>query len=51
LGAQIVKDLGVRKMRVLGSPKKMPALSGFGLEVVDYIKNADYKILQRAANN
>ena len=39
LGAQIVKDLGVKKMRVLGSSKKMPALSGFGLEVVEYIKN------------
>ncbi len=40
LGAQIVKDLGVRKMRVLGTPKKMPALSGFGLEVVDYLRTA-----------
>lgn len=39
LGAQIVKDLGVKKMRVLGSSKKLPALSGFGLEVDEYIKN------------
>jgi 3,4-dihydroxy 2-butanone 4-phosphate synthase/GTP cyclohydrolase II len=39
LGAQILADLGVRKMRVLSAPKKMHALSGFGLEVVDYMYN------------
>lgn len=37
VGAQILADLGVRKMRVLSSPKKLHALSGFGLEVVEYI--------------
>jgi len=37
LGAQILSDLGVRKMRVLSAPKKMHAISGFGLEVVAYI--------------
>jgi len=37
LGAQILSDLGVRKMHVLSAPKKMHALSGFGLEVIDYI--------------
>ncbi len=36
-GAQIVRDLGVRRMRVLSSPKRMHALSGFGLEVVEYV--------------
>ncbi len=36
-GARILQDLGVKKMRVLSSPKKMSALSGFGLEVVEYI--------------
>ena len=45
LGAQIVKDLGVKKMRVLGSSTKMTALSGFGLEVVEYIKNINNKII------
>lgn len=39
LGAQILSDLGIRKMRVLSAPKKMHAISGFGLEVVDYIYN------------
>lgn len=37
IGAQILTDLGVSKMRVLSAPKKMHALSGFGLEVVEYV--------------
>ena len=37
IGAQILKDLGVSKMRVLSAPKKMHALSGFDLEVVEYV--------------
>ena len=37
VGAQILLDIGVRKMCVLSSPKKMHGLSGFGLEVVEYI--------------
>jgi 3,4-dihydroxy 2-butanone 4-phosphate synthase/GTP cyclohydrolase II len=37
LGAQILSDLGVRKMRVLSAPKRMQGISGFGLEVVDYV--------------
>ncbi len=37
LGAQILLDLGVRKMRILSAPKKLHAISGFGLEVVDYV--------------
>jgi 3,4-dihydroxy 2-butanone 4-phosphate synthase/GTP cyclohydrolase II len=37
LGSQILSDLGVRKMIVMSSPKRYHALSGFGLEIVDYI--------------
>ncbi len=37
IGAQILTDLQVRKMRVMSAPKKMHALSGFGLEVVEYV--------------
>jgi 3,4-dihydroxy 2-butanone 4-phosphate synthase/GTP cyclohydrolase II len=37
LGAQILLDLGVRRMRILSAPKKMHAISGFGLEVVEYV--------------
>lgn len=39
IGAQILIDLGVRRMRVLsGSSYRMQALSGFGLEVVEYVQ-------------
>jgi 3,4-dihydroxy 2-butanone 4-phosphate synthase / GTP cyclohydrolase II len=37
IGAQILTDLGVHKMRVLSAPKKFHGLSGFGLEVVEYV--------------
>ncbi|HET7586836.1 MAG TPA: 3,4-dihydroxy-2-butanone-4-phosphate synthase [Gammaproteobacteria bacterium] len=37
VGAQILIDLGVRRMRVLSAPKKMHGISGFGLEVVEYV--------------
>ena len=36
-GAQILRALGVRRMRVLSAPRTMHALSGFGLEVVEYL--------------
>ena len=36
LGSQILSDLGVRKMIVMGTPRRLHALSGFGLEVVEY---------------
>ena len=38
VGAQILLDLDVRKMRVLSSPKRLHGLSGFGLEVVEYVE-------------
>ena len=39
IGAQIIADLGIRKMRVLSAPwKKLTGLAGFGLEVVEYIE-------------
>ena len=37
MGSQILRALGVRKMRVMSSPKHMRGLSGFGLEVVEYV--------------
>ncbi|CAK0770538.1 3,4-dihydroxy-2-butanone 4-phosphate synthase [Gammaproteobacteria bacterium] len=37
IGAQILADLGVRKMRVLSAPKSILGLSGFDLEVVEYV--------------
>ena len=42
LGSQILSDLGVSKMRVLSNPVKAPGLSGFGLEIVEYISPAEH---------
>ncbi|SIS43979.1 bifunctional 3,4-dihydroxy-2-butanone-4-phosphate synthase/GTP cyclohydrolase II [Neptunomonas antarctica] len=36
-GSQILRDLGVGKMRLLSSPIKFNAISGFDLEIVEYI--------------
>lgn len=37
IGAQILKDLGVSKMQLLASPRKMPSMTGFNLEVTGYL--------------
>ncbi|MDR3221848.1 MAG: 3,4-dihydroxy-2-butanone-4-phosphate synthase [Candidatus Accumulibacter sp.] len=37
IGAQILRDLGVRRMKLLASPRHMPSMTGFGLEVVDFV--------------
>ncbi|MEM9172256.1 MAG: bifunctional 3,4-dihydroxy-2-butanone-4-phosphate synthase/GTP cyclohydrolase II [Pseudomonadota bacterium] len=39
VGAQILRDLGIGRMRVLSAPVQMHGISGFGLEVVEYIDN------------
>lgn len=36
-GSQILASLGIKKMSVIGTPKKMHGLSGFDLEITDYI--------------
>jgi 3,4-dihydroxy 2-butanone 4-phosphate synthase/GTP cyclohydrolase II len=38
VGAQILSDLGVKKMKILGSPRKLHGLKGFGLEVSEYVE-------------
>jgi len=38
IGAQILKDLGVRKMRLMALPRRMPSMTGFGLEVTGYVQ-------------
>lgn len=37
-GSQILADLGLGKLRVLGTPRKQVGLAGFGLEVVEYVE-------------
>lgn len=39
VGSQILASLGVKKMRLLSKPKKYHALSGYGLEVVEYVED------------
>ncbi|PKO93583.1 MAG: 3,4-dihydroxy-2-butanone-4-phosphate synthase [Betaproteobacteria bacterium HGW-Betaproteobacteria-1] len=38
IGSQILLDLGVRKMKLLATPRKMPSMTGFGLEVTGYLE-------------
>ncbi len=37
IGAQILRQLGVGKMRLMASPRKMPSMAGFGLEICGYL--------------
>ncbi len=36
IGAQILRDLGIGPMRLLGQPRKMPSMVGYGLEIVGF---------------
>ncbi len=36
IGAQILKSVGVRKMKLLANPRKMPSMTGFDLDVVGF---------------
>ena len=40
IGAQILRDLGVRRMRLMAAPRKMPSMAGFGLEVTGYLSGS-----------
>jgi 3,4-dihydroxy 2-butanone 4-phosphate synthase/GTP cyclohydrolase II len=37
VGAQILRDCGVQKMRLLGTPRRMPSMTGYGLEITGYL--------------
>jgi 3,4-dihydroxy 2-butanone 4-phosphate synthase/GTP cyclohydrolase II len=39
IGSQILLDLGVKKMRLMATPRKMPSMDGFGLEVTGYVES------------
>jgi 3,4-dihydroxy 2-butanone 4-phosphate synthase/GTP cyclohydrolase II len=38
IGAQILRDLNVGKMKLLAKPRKMPSMAGFDLEVTGYVE-------------
>ena len=37
VGAQILRHLGVRRMKLLGAPRRMPSMTGYGLEVTGFV--------------
>ena len=41
IGAQILKDLGLKRMRVLSAPKQLQGLAAFDLEVTSYIDGGE----------
>ena len=40
IGAQILRECGVRKMNLMGNPRRMPSMTGYGLEIAGYINKA-----------
>ena len=36
IGAQILRELGIGRMKLLGSPRRMPSMAGYGLEVTGF---------------
>jgi 3,4-dihydroxy 2-butanone 4-phosphate synthase/GTP cyclohydrolase II len=39
IGAQILRDLGVGRMKLMAKPRKMPSMAGFGLVAVSYLES------------
>ena len=37
VGAQILRECGVHKMKLMGQPRRMPSMAGYGLEITGYI--------------
>ncbi|PUE62667.1 3,4-dihydroxy-2-butanone-4-phosphate synthase [Limnohabitans sp. 2KL-17] len=37
VGAQILRECGVHKMKLMGQPRRMPSMMGYGLEITAYI--------------
>ncbi|MEO8278162.1 MAG: bifunctional 3,4-dihydroxy-2-butanone-4-phosphate synthase/GTP cyclohydrolase II, partial [Ideonella sp.] len=37
IGAQILREIGITKMKLLGSPRRMPSMVGYGLEVTGFV--------------
>jgi 3,4-dihydroxy 2-butanone 4-phosphate synthase/GTP cyclohydrolase II len=43
IGTQILRDCGVKKMTLLGNPRPMPSMVGYGVEVVGYLPKTEQK--------
>ena len=38
IGAQILRECGVQRMHLMGAPRRMPSMAGYGLEIVGHVK-------------
>jgi 3,4-dihydroxy 2-butanone 4-phosphate synthase/GTP cyclohydrolase II len=38
VGAQILRECGVQKMQLMGNPRRMPSMAGYGLEITNYVQ-------------
>jgi 3,4-dihydroxy 2-butanone 4-phosphate synthase / GTP cyclohydrolase II len=43
IGAQILRECGVQKMQLLGTPRRMPSMTGYGLEVTGFLSKTEGK--------
>jgi 3,4-dihydroxy 2-butanone 4-phosphate synthase / GTP cyclohydrolase II len=39
IGVQILREAGVRRMMLMGKPRRMPSMAGYGVEIAGYIAN------------
>lgn len=39
VGAQILRECGVHRMRLMGTPRRMPSMTGYGLEITGYVSH------------
>ncbi|MFN5702024.1 MAG: hypothetical protein ACK47V_15540, partial [Betaproteobacteria bacterium] len=37
VGAQILRAMGVQRMRLMSNPRRMPSMTGYGLEVTGFV--------------
>ncbi len=48
IGTQILLQSGVRKMQLMGNPRRMPSMAGFGLEITGYLSKTDAQAAAQA---
>ncbi len=41
IGAQVLRECGVHKMKLMGNPRRMPSMAGYGLEITGYISKTE----------
>ncbi|PKO67597.1 MAG: 3,4-dihydroxy-2-butanone-4-phosphate synthase [Betaproteobacteria bacterium HGW-Betaproteobacteria-16] len=41
VGAQILRESGVHRMQLMGKPRRMPSMAGYGLEITGYLGHDD----------